>query len=126
MDVAVERVGDDTVLSHNALVSGRGTKFVEPDTMFNAEDAPRIAGKFTLFPLPTGPRSSPLGSEDPSAPKPPNRITIATTSDASGGNGTCRDATVPFGSDSLAARGNTRSVDGTDTRATYLSRCKKL
>jgi beta-galactosidase len=51
MDVAVEREGDNTILSHNAVVSGRGTKFVEPDTMIKAEDTPRIAGKFTLIPL---------------------------------------------------------------------------
>jgi beta-galactosidase len=48
MDVSVERVGDDTVLSHNAVLSGRGTKFDAPDTMIKAENAPRIAGKFTL------------------------------------------------------------------------------
>ncbi len=51
MDVAVERVGEDTVLSHNAVISGRGTKFVAPDTAIKAEAAPRIAGKFTLLPL---------------------------------------------------------------------------
>ncbi len=51
MDVAVEREGDDTILSHNAVVSGRGTKFVAPDDVIKAEAAPRITGKFTLQPL---------------------------------------------------------------------------
>lgn len=51
MDVSVERVSDDTVFSHNAVLSGRGTKFVEPDTAIKAEAARRIAGHFTLLPL---------------------------------------------------------------------------
>jgi beta-galactosidase len=50
-DVAVESEADNVVLSHNALLSGRGTKFVSPDTMVRAEDAPRITGKFTVVPL---------------------------------------------------------------------------
>jgi beta-galactosidase len=50
-DVAVERSEGGTVLSHNALLSGRGTKFAEPDTFIRAESAPRIAGRFTLLPL---------------------------------------------------------------------------
>jgi beta-galactosidase len=54
MDVAVERAGGDTIFSHNALVSGRGTKFDAPDTMIKAEDTPHIAGKFTVFPLTAG------------------------------------------------------------------------
>ncbi|HEY8996190.1 MAG TPA: hypothetical protein VIM71_16105, partial [Lacunisphaera sp.] len=53
MDVSVERINGGTALSHNALISGRGTKFVEPDDMIKAENASRIAGKFTLFPLGT-------------------------------------------------------------------------
>jgi beta-galactosidase len=59
MDVAVERAGDDTVLSHNAVLSGRGTKFVEPDDMIKAEDSPRLRGHFVLVPL-TAPWSKPL------------------------------------------------------------------
>ena len=51
MDVAVERVGDTTVLSHNAVLSGRGTKFARPDTAVTAETVGRIAGKFTIRPL---------------------------------------------------------------------------
>jgi beta-galactosidase len=51
MDVAVERVGEDTIFSHNAVLSGRGTKFVGPDDVIKAETAPRIAGRFTLLPL---------------------------------------------------------------------------
>lgn len=50
-DVAVERDGDTTQLSHNAVVSGRGTKFVGPDVAANAEERPHLAGKFTLRPL---------------------------------------------------------------------------
>jgi beta-galactosidase len=52
MDVAVEREGDATVLSHNAVISGRGNKFVGPDQMIKAEDRPRIAGKITVFMIP--------------------------------------------------------------------------
>ncbi len=50
-DIAVERTTEGVTLSHNALLSGRGTKFVGPDTFLKAEAAPRIAGKFTLLPL---------------------------------------------------------------------------
>jgi hypothetical protein len=53
MEVAVERAGDDTIFSHNAVVSGRGTKFDGPDTFIKAEDVPVIAGKFVLLPLAT-------------------------------------------------------------------------
>lgn len=71
MDVSVERVGDDTVLSHNAVLSGRGTKFDAPDTMIKAEDAPRIAGKFLLVPV-TAPWAKPLTDwfGSPTAAKP--------------------------------------------------------
>jgi len=51
MEIAVERDGDCTKLSHNAVISGRGTKFVAPDTLVKAEEHPRIAGHFTLHPL---------------------------------------------------------------------------
>jgi beta-galactosidase len=50
-DIAVERTTDGVVLSHNALLSGRGTKFVGPDTFIKAEAAAHITGKFTLRPL---------------------------------------------------------------------------
>jgi beta-galactosidase len=53
-DVAVEDSADGVVLSHNAVVAGRGTKFVKPDTAPVAEDAPRISGKFTLVMLAPG------------------------------------------------------------------------
>lgn len=53
MDVSVERVDETTIFNHNALLSGRGTKFVSPDQVIKAEDAPRIAGKFTLLPVGT-------------------------------------------------------------------------
>jgi beta-galactosidase len=51
MDVAVEREGGDTILSHNALLSGRGTKFAKPDTAIEAADTLAIKGHFTLLPL---------------------------------------------------------------------------
>ena len=50
-DVAVENNGDRVVLSHNAVIAGRGTKFVGPDTFPKAEETRRIAGHFTLLPL---------------------------------------------------------------------------
>ena len=51
MDVAVEREGESTILSHNALISGRGTKFARPDTAIEAGDKLAIKGHFTLLPL---------------------------------------------------------------------------
>ncbi len=50
-DIAVENTPAGTVFSHNALLSGRGTKFVSPDTSVQAESSPHITGKFTLLPL---------------------------------------------------------------------------
>jgi beta-galactosidase len=50
-DVAVESTAAGTVFSHNALLSGRGTKFVGPDTFIKSEAAVHIAGQFTLVPL---------------------------------------------------------------------------
>jgi beta-galactosidase len=49
MDVAVERIPEGTVFSHNAILSGRGTKFAMPDTAFKAEAMAHIAGHFTLL-----------------------------------------------------------------------------
>ena len=51
MDVAVEREGGNTILSHNALISGRGTKIGKPDTAIEADDQLAIKGHFTLLPL---------------------------------------------------------------------------
>jgi beta-galactosidase len=51
-DIAVENEpGGGVLLSHNALVSGRGTKFVAPDSAVLAENVPRIAGKFSIVTL---------------------------------------------------------------------------
>jgi beta-galactosidase len=53
MDVAVERVDDSTIFSHNAVISGRGTKFVSPDLAVTAETGGHISGNFLLLPLGT-------------------------------------------------------------------------
>lgn len=50
-DVAVERYGDQTLLSHNAVISGLGNKGTTPETFVNVEKTPRISGGFTLVPL---------------------------------------------------------------------------
>jgi beta-galactosidase len=50
-DVAVEAVDGGFVLSHNALLSGRGNKGVGPESPLNADQIERIAGGFTLVPL---------------------------------------------------------------------------
>ena len=50
-DVAVENSAAGVVLSHNAILAGRGTKFVGPDTFPKAEGISRITGHFTLLPL---------------------------------------------------------------------------
>jgi beta-galactosidase len=50
-DVAVERAGDTTILSHNAVLSGLGNKGVPPVTLIKAKDTPHITGSFTLVPL---------------------------------------------------------------------------
>jgi beta-galactosidase len=51
MDVSVERHEGFTLLAHNAVLSGRGTKFAAPDTMVVAEGSPTVAGRFALVPL---------------------------------------------------------------------------
>jgi len=51
MDVAVERVSAGTIFSHNALISGRGTKFARPDAFVEAKATPTISGHFMLVPL---------------------------------------------------------------------------
>jgi len=50
-DVAVERDGDKTLLSHNALLSSPGNKAWLPEYLVKAETTPHIAGSFTLVPL---------------------------------------------------------------------------
>ncbi|TFW29843.1 glycoside hydrolase family 2 TIM barrel-domain containing protein [Massilia horti] len=50
-DVAVERAGEQTLLSHNALIGGLGNKGTRPETTIALNGELRIAGKFTLLPL---------------------------------------------------------------------------
>ncbi|MFZ5497072.1 MAG: glycoside hydrolase family 2 TIM barrel-domain containing protein [Verrucomicrobiota bacterium] len=51
-DLAVERAGEGLTVSHNALLSGRGTKqFGAPETLIRVEETPAIRGDFTLVPL---------------------------------------------------------------------------
>ncbi|HEX2852426.1 MAG TPA: glycoside hydrolase family 2 TIM barrel-domain containing protein [Opitutaceae bacterium] len=50
-DVAVETNSEGTVLSHNAILSGRGNKGVGPETSFKVDDVKHITGKFTVVPL---------------------------------------------------------------------------
>jgi beta-galactosidase len=53
MDVAVENLPETTVLSQNALISGRGNKGSAPDSPLKADTTKIISGKFTLLPLGT-------------------------------------------------------------------------
>lgn len=50
-DIAVERDGDATLLSHNAVISGLGNKGEPPEADVKSEQPPRIVGSFTLVPL---------------------------------------------------------------------------
>jgi beta-galactosidase len=50
-DVAVQREGDHTLLSHNAVISSLGNKGTSPETIVDAAKTPKIAGRFTLLPL---------------------------------------------------------------------------
>ena len=51
-DVSLERTATNLTVSHNALISGRGTKqFAPPETLMRVEEAKQIAGRFTLIPL---------------------------------------------------------------------------
>ena len=50
-DVAVERQGELTFLSHNAVIGGLGNKGTSPEVTVRLEKTPRIAGSFTLVPL---------------------------------------------------------------------------
>lgn len=51
-DVAVERSGDGTLLSHNALIASPGNKGTTPEIAIPLDAAPRVAGAFTLVPVP--------------------------------------------------------------------------
>jgi beta-galactosidase len=50
-DVAVERDGERTLLSHNALIGGLGNKGTSPETRIALDRPVRIAGSFTLVPI---------------------------------------------------------------------------
>lgn len=50
-DVAVERDGGRTLLSHNALIGGLGNKGTTPETRIVLDKPLRIAGRFTLAPI---------------------------------------------------------------------------
>jgi len=50
-DVSIERDGDKTLLSHNAIMSGLGNKGTSPETFIDADKTPHISGSFTLVPL---------------------------------------------------------------------------
>lgn len=51
-DVAVERHGSATLLSHNALIGGLGNKGTQPETIVELDPQRQISGSFTLLPLP--------------------------------------------------------------------------
>ena len=51
-DVALERSGERTLLSHNALLGGPGNKGTSPEVSFDAGKVAHIAGAFTLLPVP--------------------------------------------------------------------------
>ncbi|MYN06782.1 glycoside hydrolase family 2 TIM barrel-domain containing protein [Pseudoduganella aquatica] len=50
-DVAVERNGDGTLLSHNALIASPGNKGTTPEIAIPLDAPRRIAGSFTLLPV---------------------------------------------------------------------------
>jgi beta-galactosidase len=50
-DVAVDREGADTLLSHNAVISGLGNKGVQPEVFLDAAKVGHVAGAFTIVPL---------------------------------------------------------------------------
>ena len=52
-DIAVERDGARTLLSHNAFVGSLGNKGTTPEVTYLAEKIPQIAGSFSLVPLAT-------------------------------------------------------------------------
>jgi beta-galactosidase len=50
-DVAVERSGENTLLSHNAVIGSLGNKGTSPEVSIGLADTPRISGAFTLLPV---------------------------------------------------------------------------
>lgn len=50
-DVAVERHGARTLLSHNALIGGLGNKGTAPETVVALDQVGAISGRFVLLPL---------------------------------------------------------------------------
>lgn len=70
-DIAVESSPDGVILSHNALVAGRGNKGVQAETLLLAAEIKQISGHFSLIPLgPTWPATLTrwMGPQDESAP----------------------------------------------------------
>ncbi len=53
LDLAVENSANGVILSHNALISGRGNKGGNPESSVNSATVKQITGKFTLLPLDT-------------------------------------------------------------------------
>ena len=53
-NIAVENMPNYLLLSHNALVSGRYTKFTKPGFLYQAKDVKEIAGSFTIIPIEVG------------------------------------------------------------------------
>ncbi len=51
LDLAVERVREGTVVSHNAIISSLGNKGSSPEINLRAENIPALSGRFTLLPL---------------------------------------------------------------------------
>lgn len=52
-DVAVERDGEQTLITHNAVIGGLGNKGTRPESRIRLDDTLSISGKFTLLPLET-------------------------------------------------------------------------
>ena len=50
-DVAVERHGVRTLLSHNAVIGGLGNKGTQPETIVALDKVGEISGRFMLLPL---------------------------------------------------------------------------
>lgn len=50
-NISVERTPEGIVVSHNALLSGRFTKFSWPGILYSFENIKEISGSFTLVPL---------------------------------------------------------------------------
>lgn len=52
-DVAVETTSDGVILSHNALIAGRGNKGVQAETLLQVDQIKEIVGEFSIVPLTT-------------------------------------------------------------------------